>query len=145
MLFSENRMSTKQKFGSFAWRYLHLKSRLIFFKLFAGFSSSALALKLSKLSIFRHDCKEIVENRLLFSPYVWVLKCMGVLVICTLYSDWGFSYPDWGFFPPCFFLSCKAKCQGKTRKDGALSALLQFSCCLCCSVVIFAVLYTVCV
>jgi len=21
----------------------------------------------------------------------------GVLVICILYSFWGFSYPDWGF------------------------------------------------
>jgi hypothetical protein len=37
-----------------------------FLKLFGEFSSSELALK---FPIFRHDCKEIVENRLLVSPY----------------------------------------------------------------------------
>ena len=46
---------------------------------------------------------------------------------------------------PCFFLSCKAKCQGKTRKDGARPALFHVSCYLCCSVVICVVLCTVCV
>jgi hypothetical protein len=28
----------------------------------------------------------------------------------------------------------KAKCQGKTRKDGARPALFHISCCFCCSV-----------
>jgi hypothetical protein len=36
---------------------------------------------------------------------------------------------------PCFLLSCKAKCQGITRKDGAQPALFQNFC---------VVLYTVC-
>ena len=49
-----------------------------FFKLFAEFSSSELALKLSKLPIFRHGCKEIVKYRLLVSPYqpVYPSACM---------------------------------------------------------------------
>jgi hypothetical protein len=41
---------------------------------------------------------------------------------------------------PCFFLSCKAKYQGKTHKDGAQPALFLIFmlfyvlCVLCCSV-----------
>ena len=78
-------------------------------------------------------------------------KCMGVLVMCILYSDWGSSYPDWGFSYPdwgfsVFFPQLWGKYQGnKSRKDGAWPALFQTSCYLCCSVVIYVVLCIVCV
>jgi hypothetical protein len=35
-----------------------------------------------------------------FVMCVCVCVCVRVLVICILYSDWGFSYPDWGFSYP---------------------------------------------
>jgi hypothetical protein len=59
----------------------------------------------------------------------------GCLVICSTLTE----------VFPCFFLSCKAKCQGKTRKDGARPALFHISLYLCCLVVICVVLRIVCV
>jgi len=50
------------------------------------------------------------------------LMC-GVWVIYLLYSDWGSSYPDWGF--SVLFPQLQGKCQGKTRKYGARSAIFQ--------------------
>ena len=35
---------------------------------------------------------------------------------------------------PCFFLSCKAKCQGKTRKDGGTARTLPNFCVVVCIV-----------
>jgi hypothetical protein len=35
---------------------------------------------------------------------------------------------------PCFFLSCKAKCQGKTRKDRTRPELFQNLCAVLCIV-----------
>jgi hypothetical protein len=42
---------------------------------------------------------------------------------------------------PYFFLSCIGKCQGKTRKDGARTALYHISLYLCCSDVIICVVW----
>jgi hypothetical protein len=63
---------------------------------------------------------------------------VGVLVICILYSEVFLNLTE-VFFTltevfPCFFLICKAKCQGKTHKDGAQPTLFHISCYLCCSV-----------
>ena len=41
---------------------------------------------------------------------------------------------------PCFFLSCKAKCQGKTRTDGARPALYHISC-ICVVQLLFVLFY----
>jgi hypothetical protein len=66
---------------------------------------------------------------------LFVCKC--VLYYC--HPDIGalFDYPNCGFL--CFLLSCKAKCQGITRKDGARSALPKLFLLLC----MFRSLYSV--
>jgi hypothetical protein len=51
----------------------------------------------------------------------------------------GFSYPDWGF--SVLFPQLWGKCQGKTRKDGARTALYHISLYLCCSDVIICVVW----
>jgi fumarate reductase subunit D len=47
--------------------------------------------------------------------FVWVLYCVGVLVICILYSEVYLNLTE-GF--PCFFLSCKANAKVKLAKTG---------------------------
>ena len=71
----------------------------------------------------------------LFNNVIYVCLCMATLTE--------------GF--PCFFLSCKAKCQGKTRKDGGTARTLPNFCvvlCIFCVVlcifVLFYVLFVLC-
>ena len=72
--------------------------------------------------------------------------CYICSVLYILFSSWqlAFSdYPDWGF--SMLFPQLSGKCQGKTRKDGARTALILISE-LCCSVycfvsIVFCVLF----
>jgi len=76
--------------------------------------------------------------------YVFLLLCLCILIdmyalFCIFFADWHSAATLTEVFP-CFFLSCKANCQGIPRKDGARSALFLISesmyclCRLCCSV-----------
>jgi len=81
---------------------------------------------------------------------VWVF-----LIICILYSDWGFFNLTEVFLTltelfTCFFLSCKANARVKPAKTGhgphsSIVFVLLGCYYLCCSVVIYVVLCIVCV
>jgi len=72
--------------------------------------------------------------------------CYVCSVLYILFSSWqlAFSdYPDWGF--SMLFPQLSGKCQGKTRKDGARTAIILISE-LCCSMycfvsIVFCVLF----
>jgi hypothetical protein len=84
--------------------------------------------------------------------YVFLLLCLiyvyvSIVCLCTycmfMYSYCMFMYlhrASWHSSAtltedfPCFFISCKGKCQGKTRKDGARPALFQYFCVVLCIV-----------
>jgi hypothetical protein len=69
--------------------------------------------------------------------------CIYCMFIYSLHVYVSLRLP-WQVFP-CFFLSCKANCQGNTRKDGARPALFLNFCvvlcivCFCRSVCCFCV------
>jgi hypothetical protein len=85
--------------------------------------------------------------------YVFLSLCLCIrIVIYVLFCIFCFHRASWHSSAtltevfPCFFLSCKGKCQGITRKDGARPPLFPASelCCsmyclcrLCCFFVLF--------
>ena len=72
---------------------------------------------------------------LLLSMYSCCCLCILIVRLCILIVVYVFlDAATLTEFFPCFFLSCKAKCQGITSQDGARPALFQNYCVVLCIV-----------
>jgi hypothetical protein len=92
----------------------------------SGCSAFCIACDVPKHSFFYSEC---IENfhRMASTFFFKTFLLFGYMPAGTLYVSWHSSATLTEGFP-YFFLSCKANCQGKTRRDGARPALFQNFC-----------------